>query len=63
MRVNPRKTKEGIAMTNQTRYCSVEQSIIASCKQVKAMRSGKAPKRSWKDCKKEIQKMKEEVNK
>ncbi|MBQ8569871.1 MAG: hypothetical protein IJ446_11700 [Oscillospiraceae bacterium] len=50
-------------MTNTNRYCSVEQSIISSCKQVKAMRNGDAPKRSWKDCKNEIKKMKEEINK
>lgn len=62
MKVKPRKVKEDTIMTNTTRYCSIEQSIIASCKQVKAMREGKSPKRSWKDCKKDIQKMKEEVN-
>ncbi len=31
------------------RYCTVQESIIESFKEVKLMREGKLPKRSWKD--------------
>lgn len=49
---------KGVVMNNKNRYCSIEQSIVSSCKQVKAMRRGEVQKRFWKDCKKEIHKIK-----
>ncbi len=35
--------------TLDERYCTVQESIIESFKEVKLMREGKLPKRSWKD--------------
>lgn len=34
------------AVTNQTRPCTISESIIESCKEVKSMREGRTPKRS-----------------
>lgn len=31
------------------RYCTIQESIIESFKEVKLMREGKLPKKSWKD--------------
>ena len=31
------------------RYCTIQESIIKSFKEVKLMRDGKLPKKSWKD--------------
>ncbi len=45
-------TKEVDNMSTATldeRYCTVQESIIESFKEVKLMREGKLPKRSWKD--------------
>ena len=33
----------------EKRYCTIENSIIQSLKEVQLMREGKIPKRSWKD--------------
>ena len=38
--------REMDATMNQTRPCTISESIIQSCKEVKAMREGKTPKRS-----------------
>lgn len=35
------------------RYCTVQESIVESFKEVKLMREGKLPKKSWKDFMKE----------
>lgn len=41
------------------RYCDISESIAESCKQVVLMRKGIMPKKSWSECRKDIQKMKE----
>lgn len=38
---------------NIPRYCSVEESIEESLKQIEEMRDGKLPKKSWRECKEE----------
>lgn len=45
-------TKEVDSMSTvvlDERYCTVQESIIESFKEVKLMREGKLPKKSWKD--------------
>lgn len=37
------------AKINQTRPCTISESIIQSCKEIKSMREGKTPKRSLED--------------
>lgn len=37
------------ATVNIERHCSIAESIINSCKEVKSMRDGKTHKRRWKD--------------
>lgn len=37
------------AEINQTRPCTISESIIQSCKEIKSMREGKTPKRSLED--------------
>ena len=37
------------AATLDERYCTVQESIVESFKEVKLMREGKLPKMSWKD--------------
>jgi len=37
------------------RYIPVKESLLESCKEVKAMRSGKAPESSWDDFCREMQ--------
>lgn len=37
-----------ISMSNE-RYCTIQESIIESFKEVKLMREGKLPKKSWRD--------------
>ena len=50
----------GTAMLEKTeeRYCTVQESIIDSFTEVKLMREGKLPKRSWDDF---VQRMKDEM--
>lgn len=48
------------AMMNATRPCTITESIINSCKEVKAMRDGQTPKRSWKTFAEETEKQLEE---
>ena len=36
-------------VTLNERYCTVQKSMIESFKEVKLMREGKLPKKSWKD--------------
>ena len=47
------KTKEEVDVMSTTtldgRYCTVQESIIESFKEVKLMREGTLPKKSWKD--------------
>lgn len=51
------KTKEEVndmsTATLDERYCTIQESIIESFKEVKLMREGKLPKKSWKDFMKE----------
>lgn len=47
-----KEKKEEITMNATveiTRPCSIAESIKRSCKEVKLMREGKSPKRSWKN--------------
>lgn len=47
------KTKEEAddmsTVTLDERYCTIQESIIESFKEVKLIREGKLPKKSWKD--------------
>lgn len=45
---------------NSERYCSVQESIIESLKQVTKMRNGTMPLKTWKELKNELQQMKTE---
>lgn len=58
-------TKEGADTMNATvqRPCSVSESIVQSCKEIKAMREGTLPKKSWKDLREELKKTKSEASK
>lgn len=50
------KIKEVTPMTtlaNTDRYCTIEESIVQSFKEVKMMREGKLPKKTWNDYLKE----------
>lgn len=47
-----------MAETDNTRYCSVEESLIESCKEVKLMIDGKKPKIPWRERRQDILKMK-----
>lgn len=58
---NPTPIKDGDVMNTTTeRYCTISESIIESCKQVKLIREGKLPKKSWRDFKKELETIKNE---
>ena len=48
------------AMIESARPCTILESLEQSCKEVKAMRESKAPKRSWKEF---ASKMKDEISK
>lgn len=43
------------ATINIERPCTITESIIQSCKEVKLMREGTIPKRSWKDFRQQMQ--------
>ncbi len=66
----PRRTVEINDLVNRDnsnrldikRPCSITESIIESCKQVKLMQEGKSPKKTWKELRVELQKIKEENN-
>lgn len=59
------KTKEGADTMNATaeRPCSISESIVQSCKEVNLMREGKQPKKTWKELREELKKMKSEATK
>ncbi len=40
------------------RYCSISESLKQSCAQVRAIRDGKLPKKSWREFKEELKKTK-----
>lgn len=63
--VKPTKKEEQAmsAAMNQARTCTISESIIQSCKEVKSMREGKTPKRSLKDLFTNIEKWSEEEKK
>lgn len=42
------------ATVNAERPCTIAESIKQSCQEVKLMRDGKIPKRSWQDFRKRI---------
>ena len=42
------------AMLNVERPCTILESIEKSCQEVKLMREGKIPKRSWQDFRKQM---------
>jgi len=42
------------------RYCSVSDSLRQSCKEVKLMREGKLPEKTWKQLKVELKKIKDD---
>lgn len=48
------------AMIESARPCAILESLEQSCKEVKAMRENKAPKRSWKEF---TGKVKDEISK
>ncbi|MCM1190823.1 MAG: hypothetical protein NC123_02445 [Butyrivibrio sp.] len=51
------------AVTNQTRPCSISESIIEACKEVKSMREGRSPKRSLSELFANIEKWSKEEEK
>ncbi|MDD2972516.1 MAG: hypothetical protein PHE02_10345 [Lachnospiraceae bacterium] len=51
------------ATMNQVRPCTISESIMQSCKEVKNMREGKAPKRSLNDLFTNIEKWSKEDKK
>lgn len=46
---------------NEERYCTVKESIEQSLKEVKLMREGKLPKKTWRECREEWDKWAKEV--
>jgi hypothetical protein len=40
------------------RYCSISESLKQSCSQVKLIRSGKLPKKTWKELREDLKKIK-----
>lgn len=51
------------ATMNQTRPCTIQESIIQSCKEVKSMREGSTPKRSLNELFDNIEKWNKEEEK
>lgn len=47
--INTKEVDSMSTVTLEERYCTVQESIIESFKEVKLMREGKLPKKSWKD--------------
>ncbi|MBE6743686.1 MAG: hypothetical protein E7569_05585 [Ruminococcaceae bacterium] len=43
-----------------TRYCSIPDSLIQSCKEVKKIRAGKLPKKTWKELRDELKALKDD---
>ncbi len=58
--IDMNKMMEEMEVQEPERYCTIQESITESCKQIKLMREGKLPKRSWDDLKEAIQKIKDE---
>lgn len=56
-----KKEDDDMSTLAPERYCTLEESLIQSCKEVKLMRDGILPKKSWMDLLTEIQRMKTEV--
>ncbi len=48
------KGVDDMATTDVKRYCTILESLEASCKEVKAMREGKQKKNTWDEFKKEM---------
>ena len=59
---NDGSKEEGLKMEVAERYCTVEESLIESCKQMKLMREGKMPKKTWKELRQELKEMKKSEN-
>lgn len=49
-------------MNDKERYCTVEESVKESLKEVKLMRGGKIPKRNWRDSLVKLKEKLEEFN-
>ena len=49
-----KEESEMSAMLNVERPCTILESIEKSCQEVKLMREGKIPKRSWQDFRKQM---------
>ena len=43
-------------MDDEKRYCTIEESIIESCKEINLMRKGLLPERNWRDLWEELEK-------
>lgn len=52
---NVKGESEVNAILNSERPCTISESIKQSCKEVKLMREGKIPKRSWKQFKQQME--------
>lgn len=50
-----KEESEMSAIMNVERPCTIAESIMQSCKEVKLMRDGKIPKRSWRELRQQIQ--------
>lgn len=55
-KINEKEESEMNATINIVRPCSIAESIKQSCQEVKLMREGKIPKRSWNDFTKRMEK-------
>ncbi len=53
---NQREESRMNAAVNVVRPCSISESIAKSCQEVKMMREGKIPKRSWSEFKQRMMK-------
>ena len=55
-RTNKKEESEMNAVMDTARPCTITESIKQSCQEVKLMREGKIPKRSWNDFKQRMEK-------
>lgn len=46
---------------NEKRYCTIKESLVESCKEVKLIREGKLPEKTWKDLLKKVKKWEKET--
>lgn len=55
-----KKEDDDMSTLAPERYCTIEESLIESCKEVRLIREGKAPFKTWAELRADIQRMKTE---